>query len=165
MIAIRQSLRQWVALQTGGLQVVTLLDGTTTTGVPVEEASYTGKHFNQKGIRTVVQPDMDVMIMVSPEVFAIDGLWEQHTAVVQQKLSIIYKLSQWIQQSWLVILLLPTIWLFYNYLRVGFPDVWMAAGQSLLVSGIIYLSRRFIVRGFSWVIGRYLRRQLQKYGS
>ena len=161
MIAIRRSMRQLADLQTGGLQIVTLLDGTMP--VPQNTTPYTGKQFEMKGIRTVVQPDMDVMTMVTPEVFGVDGLWEQHTAVVEQKLSIIYKLQRWIQQSWILLMIFPSIWLLYNYICVGFPDVWISALQSLAITGIIYLSKGLIARVMSWAIGRYIRAQLQKY--
>ncbi len=161
MISMQHRLRQLVALQTGGLQVVTLLDGTTV--VPENAPIYTGKRFEQKGIRTVVQPDIDVVTMLSPEVFEVDGLWEQHTAVVEEKLSIIYTLQQWIQQSWLAGLLFPIGWLFYNYIQVGFPDVWLYALESIVIAGIIYLSKQWIARGVTWLVGRYLRAQFQKY--
>ena len=161
MIAIQQSIRQLATLQTGGLQIITRLDGTTVA--PQNETPYTGKQFEAKGIRTVIQPDMDVMTMLSPEVFAVDGLWEQHTAVVEQKLSIIYKLQRWIQQGWVLLIIFPISWLLYNYIRVGFPDVWRSALESLALAAIIFLFKKLIARGLSWTIGRYLRSQLQKY--
>jgi len=161
MIAIRQSIRQLAALQMGGLQVITLLDGTTV--IPQNETPYIGKQFEAKGIRTVIQPDMDVMTMLSPEVFAMDSLWEQHTAIVEQKLSIIYKLQRWIQQGWILLMIFPISWLLYNYIRVGFPNAWRSALESLALTAIIYLFKRFIARGISWIIGRYLHSQLQKY--
>ncbi len=158
MISVQDRLRQLVALQTGGLLVVTLVNGTTIT--PENAPHYTGR---QKGIRTVVQPDMDVMTMLSPEVLEIDGLWERHTAVVEEKLSIITTLQQWIQQSWLIGMLFPAIWLFYNSIRVGFPDVWIYALESVVIAGILYLSKRWIARGVMWLVSRYLRAQFQKY--
>ena len=161
MTPIWQSIRQLVALQMGGLQVVTLLDGTTI--IPENETAYTGKQFEIKGIRTVVQPDMDVMVMLSPEVLAVDGLWEQHTAVVEQKLSIIYKLQRWIQRSWIILMVFPVSYFIFSYVRIGFPAAWISALESLALSGILYLSRRLISRGVSWTIGRYLHAQLQKY--
>lgn len=161
MSNMQRSMRELVALQTSGLQVITLLDGTTV--IPENETLYTGKQFDYKGIRTVIQPDMDVMTMVSPEVFTIDGLWEQHTVVVEQKLSIIYTLQRWIQQSWLLFMIIPASLFLYDAFTIDFPYAWFVLLRSGLVAFVLYLSRRWIKRGTAWAIGRYLRAQLEKY--
>ena len=162
MIVNQQSMRDLVELVTGGLQITTGLDGRPLL-LPAQTAPYTGKQFNAKGIRTVIQPDMDVMTVLSPEVLAIEGLWEKHTAVIEQKLAIIYTLQRWVQRSWAFFLLFPSIWIIYGYFHIGFPDVWRHALESAVITALIYLSKRWIARGFSWAIGRYLRTQLQKY--
>lgn len=161
MINMRQSMRQLAALQVGGLQVITLLDGTTV--IPESETTYLGKRFDDKGIRTVIQPDMDVMTMVSPEAFVIDGLWEQHTAVIEHKLSIIYTLQRWIQQSWRLFMIIPSSLFLYDLFTVEFPDTWFVLMRSGIIAFIVYLSRRWIKHGTSWAIRRYLRAQLGKY--
>ena len=162
MSTIQQSIRDISELMTGGLQITTGLNGRSLPP-PKQSTPYTGKQFEAKGIRTVIQPDMDVMTMLSPEVLGMDGLWEQHMAVVEQKLDSIRNLQQWVQQSWVLLMVFPTAWLLFNYIRVGFPDVLVSALQSAALAGIIYLSKRFIAQVLSWAVGRYLRAQLQKY--
>ena len=162
MSTIQQSIRDLSALMTGGLQIITGLDGRPLT-VPEQNSPYTGKQFETKGIRTIIQPDMDVMTMLSPEVFGVDGLWEQHTAVVDQKLSIIYKAQRWLQQSWMLFMLIPASLFIYDYNQIDFSDVWVYALKNLIIAGIIYLLKGWIARILSWAGGRYLHAQFQKY--
>ena len=162
MSTIQQSIRDISELMTGGLQITTGLNGRSLP-TPEQNTPYTGKQFEAKGIRTVIQPDMDVMTMLSPEVLGMDGLWEQHTAVVEQKLDSIRKVQQWIQQSWMLFMLIPISSILYDYIHVGFPDMWIHALKNLVIAGIIYLLKGWIARGLSWAGGRYLRAQLQKY--
>ncbi len=162
MSTVRQSIRDISELMTGGLQITTGINGRSLS-IPIQNTPYTGKQFEAKGIRTIIQPDMDMMTMLSPEVLGVDGLWETHTAVVEQKLDSIRNVQQWIQQSWMLLMLIPISVLIYDYIHVGFPDVWIHALKSFIIAGIIYLSKGLITRMLSWAGGRYLRAQLQKY--
>ncbi len=159
MMSMRDYLQQLIALQTSGIQVVTLMDG--TIALPQDEPVYTGKRFEQRGIRTVVQPDMDVMTMLSPDVLEMDGLWERHTAVVHEKLSIIYKTQRWIERSWLFGMPIPLVWLLYNYLHVGLLNMWSHIVESILITAVLYLSKKLIANTAISLLTRYIRKQLR----
>lgn len=131
----------------GGLQVVTLTaERAGDTAVPIPSSAYQGKIYDQRGIRTIIQFDSDYVTTFSPEVLVMPELWQRHTAVVQDKLTVLQRMRFWGRQSWLLFLLYPIYTFISALMTGGFPEEWLSLTISALWGVIIVLARKWIVR-------------------
>ncbi len=162
----------------GGLQVVTLMPelevGTAVFSLP---PAYQGKIYDQRGIRTTIQFDSDYVTTMSPEVLAMPELWQRHTDVLQEKLSILKKMQFWVGQSWLLFLIYPVYMVISALMTDGFPGEWLSLTSSahvgMVMGVVIALVRKLIVRFLRalllppvlWAVRWYVQRRFQQFIS
>jgi len=144
---------------TGGLQVLTLVDEPPEEDdTAVFPSSYHGKIYNRRGVRTVIQLDSDYMTVISPDVVLNPELWQRHTAVIQSKFDVIRRLQMVARQSWLLFLIIPTLWLLPNLATQGWPDVLWSLIGSVGMGTVIVLARKWILKGLRLLLWPLIRR-------
>ena len=147
-MSLRSDLNNLVEMYSaGGLQVVTLLneeDG--TTAVSNANRPYDGRTRNQKGVRSIIQPDGDMVTVISPEVLIKPKVWQRHTKTINDKLAVLDKIKQWARQSWVLFLIIPIAWTGYDIVAKGFSEVGFAWLGPIVLSIIIVLAKNRLLR-------------------
>ncbi len=166
----------------GGLQVVTLipeLEG--GAAVFSLSSTYQGKIYDQRGIRTTIQFDSDYITTISPEVLAMPELWQRHTDVLREKLSILKKTQFWVGKSWLLFLIYPVYTVIFALMTEGFPGEWLSLtsgahvgmAMGLVAGAAVVLARKLFVRLLRvlllppvlWAARWYAQRRFQQFIS
>ena len=104
-------------------------------------------------------------------------LWQRHTDVLQEKLSILKKMQFWVGQSWLLFLIYPVYMVISALMTDGFPGEWLSLTSSahvgMVMGVVIALVRKLIVRFLRalllppvlWAVRWYVQRRFQQFIS
>lgn len=132
---------------TWGMVIMTGMDGAMReTAVSPPPSAYTGKTYTHTGIRTTIQLSSDYVTTLSTAVLQHPHLWQEHMTYVDTKLSVLDKLRRLAQQSWLLFMLIPLIWFGYDLTRIrSLADAWVLI-YPMLLSIVIVLTRKWILR-------------------
>jgi len=79
-------------------------------------------------IRTFIQPDGDVIMYVSKEVFSRPDIWRQHHEKIRNKVDCIRRLRRMVKWIWI---LSPLLFL-TGYVGLGFEQIWRIVPVSIL---------------------------------
>ena len=79
-------------------------------------------------IRTFIQPDGDVIMYVSKEVFSRPDIWRQHHEKIRNKVDCIKRLRRGVKRIWI---LSPLLFLI-GYFCFGFEQIWRIVPVSIL---------------------------------
>jgi hypothetical protein len=174
-MSLRSDLNDLVEIYSaGGLQVVTLLsgeDGTTTESGT--NRPYDGKSYDQKGMRSIIQPDGDLVTVISPEVLTKPQVWQLHTETIDEKLAVLERLKQWARQSWVLFLIIPITWFGYNMMTKGFVEIGIAWLGPAIISILIVLAKDkflhilqiLVFPLIMRIVMRYLKHRLEQFLS
>jgi hypothetical protein len=164
-MSIRSDLNDLVEMYSaGGLQVVTLLngeDGTTTESDT--NRPYNGKIHDLKGVRSIIQPDGDLVTVISREVLIRPKVWQRHTETIDDKLAVLDKLKQWARQSWVLFLIIPIAWAIYDVKAKGFPEVGFAWLGPIILSLIIALAKKQLLQILQVLVLPLIMRIVMRY--
>ena len=131
----------------GGLVIMTGMDGAVQETAVSPSSSYDGKIYNQTGIRTTIQFDSDYVTVMTPAVLQQPDIWQQHMTQIDDKLAVLDKLREWAQRSWLLFLLIPLAWYGYDLTGISsLEEAWSLIYPTLLSAAIV-LGRKWILRG------------------
>jgi len=150
----------------GGMVIMTGMDGAVLETAVSPPSSYDGKIYDQKGIRTTIQLDSDYIIVMSPAVLQQPHIWQSHMSHVAAKLAVLDTLRTWAQQSWLLFMLIPLAWYVRELANMNSLAEWWTMLGPTLLSFVIVRARKWILRflraavlpllmrGVAWVVKR-----------
>lgn len=155
----------------GGLAIVTPLSGESTAATaPLLDKEYKGKSEADKGVRTVIQLDADMVTLISEDVLINPEVWQRHTLAVNGKLAVLGTLRTWARRSWVVFLTIPLILATYSARLDELPYKVLALTLNLVGSIIIVRAREWLLRVVlaplvMRLVMWYLQRRFQKFIS
>lgn len=136
----------------GGLVIMTGMDGAVMETAVSQSLTYDGKIYNTTGIRTTIQLDSDYVTVMTPAVLHQPQIWQLHVAHVDAKLAVLDTLRDWAQRSWLLFMLIPLAWYGYDLTGVSsLEEAWRLIYPTLLSAAIV-LGRKWILRGLQVTI-------------
>jgi hypothetical protein len=130
----------------GGLVVMTDMEGNVLETAVSPPAAYTGKIYDRQGIRTTIQFDSDYVTVLSPAVLRKTAVLQSHVTRVQTQLAVLERLRVWARRSWLLFLLLPLAWYAAELRSLAtLAEAWRLLLPTLLSAAII-LARKQLLR-------------------
>ncbi|PID85099.1 MAG: hypothetical protein CSB13_09780 [Chloroflexi bacterium] len=134
----------------GGLVIMTGMDGAVAETAVSPSSTYNGKTYTHTGIRTTIQLDSDYVTIMSTAVMQQPDIWQKHVSQVEAKLAILKTLQVWAQRSWLLFMLIPLAWYGYDFYDLreaqSIQEAWFLLYPTLL-SGAVVVGRRWLLRG------------------
>lgn len=106
-------------------------------------------------VRSVIQPDADMIIWVSPEVLKDTSIWQTHLDQVRAKFNFAYRLRMAIQMSWFLSPLAGLFGIVISLVERDYLPLLYSLGIGLLV---------FMVRiGLIAVLRIYIQRRINQF--
>jgi hypothetical protein len=157
----------------GGLEVVTEMTatgpkGNTSTITTADEKKETReerktyKIHDRAGIRTTIQLDADYVTIISREVLTMPELWERHTEILKEKLSVLERVRGLAWKHGAITFLSSTALILYaQYAQSGgYPEFQLNAGSVLgLIGAALSVIMLFLNRITWWLAKWYVRRR------
>jgi len=135
---------------TGGMVIMTGLDGSvmeTAVSPPHPPFStdiddFTFKTYDPDyapAVRTTIQFDSDYVTLMNPAVLQQSHVWQQHVVHVDNKLSVLDKLKELAQKSWVLFLIIPFIWFGVDLSNVNsVEEAWTLIFPMLLSAAMVW---------------------------
>ena len=141
---------------TGGMVIMTGLDGSvmeTAVSPPhppfaTDIDDYTFKTYDPDyapAVRTTIQFDSDYVTLMNPTVLSQPLVWQQHVGHVNAKLTVLDKLKELAQKSWVLFLIIPFTWFGVDLSNTNSLEEAWSLILPMLLSAAMVLGRKWLL--------------------